>query len=159
MSFDLIKNLEIDSLALDKAAQGQPEMIRKYGKLYSRARNETLRWKRKLEVAEVEAAESIKNDPDKYDVSVNRQGSVSDTVAFKLAKGTEEYKKVFEMFLTAKQKEEDLGILMDALKDRGYMIKQLVDLWLNNYYSEVSVMETSRRRSKRKRLKPLNNDQ
>jgi leucyl aminopeptidase len=151
MGLDILRNIEIDKFALDTEAQRQPELIRKYGILYAKSKSKTAQLKRKLEVIEAEEAEKVKSEPDEYDVSPNRQGNVSDVVAFKIAKGTKTYIKAFNDFLAAKEKEEEYGIIMDSLKDRGYMIKNLVELWLNNYYSDINLTETTTRRSNQKK--------
>lgn len=145
---EILDDLSIDKFALEKEAERQPELMRKYGLLYAKAKDETLRLKRIMDFVESEQAEQIKVNPARYGVSENTRGNVSDAVAFKASIGTEPYIKAFNRWAFAREKEFEYGSIMDAIKDRGYMIKILVELWLNNYYSELTVYE------KKKRFKP-----
>jgi len=137
-------NLEINKYALDEEAKIQPELVRKYGKMLSAAKDTTLRMKRLLAIAESEGIEKIRADPESFGVSEGAKGSVSDATAAKAVQKTKIYEKAFNAYLEAKRYEEDVGHILDAIKDRGYMIKALVELWLNKYYSEITVYERKR---------------
>lgn len=140
---DMFDDLTVDKYNLDIEASNQSELVRKYGLMLSKARDLTRRLKTNLEIVEYEMSKYIRENPDAFGLRKD-----TDTVVFKAVKTTEEWKSAFNAYSSARKKEEDYQMFLDSIKDRGYQIRILADLWLNEYYSEESSFERRRKKHK-----------
>jgi hypothetical protein len=136
--------LPINRFELEIEASQQSELLSKAGRLLVKAADATRRAKNNLDIIEYEMMEDILKDPKKYNLP-----KTSDTVVQKAVKATKEYQKALNTFLFLKSKEEDYALLVDNVKNRGFQIKVLAELWLNQYYDKPNVYE----HTKKKRLR------
>lgn len=127
-------DFEINKFKLEEEAERQPYLIRHYAKKLAIWSAKVIDLKRKLEYVEGLCAETIRNNPRSYDLKKD-----TDTVVYKLAKGEPDYIEVHDEYVEAKQREGYYEGSMKALIQKGSMIKELVSLWLNNYYSSPIV--------------------
>ena len=141
MPFD--KEFSLDRYNLEVEAARQPEMIRKYGKFASRYKAEALDEKRKLEILEGELSEEYRRNKKDYGIIKD-----TDSVIFKLVKGDPKYEEQYYIWLSAQRRAEDGKNAVDALIQKGFMIKIEAELWLNNYYSEPIVYNKKPKRIK-----------
>ncbi len=139
----MFDDLTVDKYNLDKEASRQSELVRKYGLILSKAKDLTRRLKTKLEIVEYEQSKYIRDNASLFGIKKD-----TDTVVFKAVKTTPEWKSAFDAYSSARRKEEDYQMFLDSIKDRGYQIRILADLWLNEYYSQEESFE--RKRTKRK---------
>lgn len=138
----ILDNLPLDKFKLDEEAVKQVELLSKTSKLYIRAKDVTLRAKNNLEIVEYTMSQKIRKNLTKYDLKKD-----SDTTVYKAVKTTSEYKRAFSTYLFTKNKEEEYGLLLDNVRQRGYSIKILVELWLNNYYVDSTQHITKRKKT------------
>jgi hypothetical protein len=139
----ILSNLEIDKFKLDEEATKQVDLLDKISKILPKARDATLKAKNKLEIAEFEISQQMRKNPKEYGLSKD-----TDTVIFKAVKTTKEYKKAFSQYAFCKEKEDEYQLLHENVKQRGFMIKLLMELWLNNYYSNPADYVTKRKKKK-----------
>jgi len=132
MAFD--SEFSLDRFNLEVEAERQSRLIRKYGKLASRFKGLALDEKRRLEVLEGELTEEYRRYKKDYGIIKD-----TDAILLRLIKGDPKYEEQFKKWIEADRKFEDAKSAVQALTNKGFMIKIEVELWLNNYYSEPSV--------------------
>ena len=88
--------------------------------------------------------------PEQYRHNKKDYGIVKDTdsVIFKLVKGDPKYETQYRIWLSAQRRAEDAKNAVDALIQKGFMIKIEAELWLNNYYSAPIVYSKKPKRIK-----------
>ena len=145
-------DFSLDRFALELEADRNPALMRKYGKKLAIAAAETKDAKRELEYIEAEQAEIIRQNAKIYGI----ESKPTDKLVFGLVKGESEYKKAFSRYKSALRREEDLRNVIDTVRQRGMMIRILAELWLNNYYSEPTVRDTSKKYIHRPKLRVVN---
>ena len=124
----------LDRFNLEIEAERQSELIRKYGKLASRYKGHAADAKRRLEILEGELTEEYRRNKKLYGIQKD-----TDAILLRLVKGDPKYEEQFENWIIADRKYEDAKNAVQALVNKGFMIKIEAELWLNNYYSEPIV--------------------
>lgn len=124
---------QVDRFNLELEAAKQSELVYDAGKLYTAAKDITRRAKLNMEQVESSMQEEIRKNPSKYNVTKD-----TDSVVKLAVKNTKEYKEAFHSWCSHQRVEDEYKNIVDTIKQRGYDIKILVELWLNNYYSEVA---------------------
>lgn len=137
----IVNNLQIDKFKLDEEACKQIELLDRISRILPKSREVTLRAKNRLEIVESEISKDIRKNPKQYGLD-----KTSDAVVSREVKTQPEYKKAFSGYLFAKTKEDQYQILLNNIQERGRMIKILVELHLNNYYSDSSQYITKKRK-------------
>lgn len=132
MPFD--SEFSLDRFNLEVEAERQSRLIRKYGKLASRFKGLALDEKRRLEVLEGELTEEYRRYKKDYGIIKD-----TDAILLRLIKGDPKYEEQFKKWIEADRKFEDAKSAVQALTNKGFMIKIEAELWLNNYYSEPTV--------------------
>jgi len=138
----ILENLPIDKFKLDEEAVKQIELLEKISKILPRARELSLAAKNRLEFIESDLAKIIRKNPKKYSLD-----KITDTVVYKETKAQPEYKRAFSSYLFAKTKEEEYSVLLNSIQERGRMIKVLVELWMNNYYTSETYIVKKRKKT------------
>lgn len=129
----------IDRYKLEEEANKQPELYRHYGKKLAIWSSKVKDLKRKLEYTQAACAEIIRNNPKEYGIKKD-----SDKVVYALALEEDDYLEVHAEYIAAVQQELYYDYAVKALSQKGSMIKELVSLWLNNYYSNPIIKEVPR---------------
>lgn len=132
MPFD--SEFTLDRFNLEIEAARNPELIRKYAKLVSRRKGLALDEKRKLDILEGELTEEYRRNKKLYDIQKD-----TDAILLRLVKGDPKYEEQFYIWIEADRIFEDAKAAVTSLVNKGFMIKIEAELWLNNYYSEISV--------------------
>ena len=138
----ILDNLPLDKFKLDEEAVKQVELMEKIYRILPRARKIALAAKHRMEIVESDLAKKIRKNPKAYGLD-----KVTDTVVYKETKALPEYKLAFNAYLFAKSKEDEYTILLNAVQERGRQIKYLIEMWLNNYYSDSTKYVTKKRKS------------
>ena len=124
----------LDRFNLEVEAERQSELIRKYGKPASRYKGDAADAKRRLEILEGELTEEYRRNKKLYGIQKD-----TDAILLRLVKGDPKYEEQFENWIIADRRYEDAKNAVQALVNKGFMIKIEAELWLNNYYSEPTV--------------------
>ena len=135
----------VNRFKLEEEASKQSYLMHHASKILTKAKDLTRRAKLNLDKAEFESIENIRKRPEKYGVS-----KTTDSIVLKAAKTTEEYREAFLIYCNFQKKEDEYSALVQTIKQRGYDIKILTELWMNNYYSNESL---NVKKFKPKRLK------
>ena len=141
MSFD--NEFTLDRFNLELEAERQAQLIRKYGKLTSRYKGQAADAKRRLEILEGELTEEYRRNKKLYGIQKD-----TDAILLRLVKGDPKYEEQFSDWLIADRRYEDAKNAVQALVNKGFMIKVEAELWLNNYYSEPVVYNKKPKRIK-----------
>jgi hypothetical protein len=145
MAFD--PEFSVDRYNLEVEAQRQADLMRKWTKRQARFKSLLKQSQKNLDILEGELAEEYRRNKKEYGIQKD-----TDTVIFKLIKGDPKYEKQFNEVLKYQRLYEDSKSAVDSIVEKGWMIKELVKLWLNNYYSTPIVKEYETK-PKRIRLK------
>jgi len=132
MPFD--SEFTLDRFNREVEAARNPELIRKYAKLVSRRKGLALDEKRKLDILEGELTEEYRKNKKLYDIQKD-----TDAILLRLVKGDPKYEEQFYKWIEADRSFEDAKAAVTSLVNKGFMIKIEAELWLNNYYSNISV--------------------
>jgi hypothetical protein len=141
----------IDRYRLEEEANKQPQLFRHYGKKLAIWSAKVKELKRKLDYTQAACAEIIRNNPKEYGIKKD-----SDKICLALALEEEDYKAAHDEYISAVQQELYYEHSIKALLQKGSMIKELVSLWLNNYYSNPIIKEGPRNPKVRVRLREEN---
>lgn len=128
------EDFTIDRFHLEVEADKQSELMEHYGRklaYYSALEKEA---KRKLEYVQAECAEIIRNNPKQYGLE-----KTTDTVVYRIALNEPDYVREHDGYREILQMKLTYEAAVKALAQKGSMIKELVKLWLNDYYSEPTV--------------------
>lgn len=128
MSFD--PEFSVDRYNLELEAERQSELLRKYTKRQGRMKSLLKRAEKDLESLEGELAEEYRRNKSIYGIHKD-----TDQVIFRLIKGDPKYEKQFNEVIKYQRLYDDAKSAVDSIVEKGWMIKEMVKLWLNNYYS------------------------
>lgn len=146
MPFD--SEFTLDRFNLEIEAERNPKLIYKYAKLVSRRKGIALDEKRKLDILEGELTEEYRYNKKLYGIQKD-----TDAILLRLVKGDPKYEEQFKIWIEADRSFEDAKAAVTSLVNKGFMIKIEAELWLNNYYSNISVY---RKKPKRIQLEETN---
>ena len=124
----------INRFKLEEESEKQPKLMRHYTKKLAIWSSTVKDLKRKLEYTQAACAEIIRNNPKSYGIKKD-----SDKVVYALALEEDEYKVVHAEYIAAIQQEGYYDSAVQSLKQKGSMIKELVSLWLNDYFANPIV--------------------
>jgi hypothetical protein len=128
------RDFSIDRFQLELEAERMSDLIMHYGKQAARWGAIEKEEKRKLEVTHAACATFIREDPKGYGLKKD-----TDAIVLKLAMEEPDYLAQHKVWLEAFEMKETYEAAMRALLQKGSMIKELVKLWLNDYYSNTTV--------------------
>jgi hypothetical protein len=120
----------INRFKLEEEAERQPGLMRHYTKKLSIWSSKVKDLKRKLEYTQAACAEIIRNNPKDYGIKKD-----SDKVVYALALEEPDYIDAHNEYIHALQQEGYYESAAQTMKQKGSMIKELVSLWLNDYYA------------------------
>ena len=127
-------DFKLDRYHLELEAERQTELVMHYGQQAAIWGAKEKEEKRKLEIVLAECAEVIRNCPEQYGIKKD-----TDSVVFKLALQEADYVNQHVKWLEAYQYKETYEAALRALLQKGSMIKEMVKLWLNDYYANPIV--------------------
>lgn len=126
--------LAIDKDALDVELQHQSELLYKIGEAFVDA--VAMRDLRKEQLATTDA------DLDAY--IRNSEDKLTEPAIKNAIQAHKKHKAAQIAYFDAKAVADKLGVLKDAMKDRGFMLRALCELYISNYYEDTSVKGTNR---------------
>lgn len=134
MSFD--PEFSVDRYNLEVEAERQSGLMRKWTKRQARYKSLLKQAQKNLDILEGDLAEEYRRNKKEYGIQKD-----TDQVIFRLIKGDPKYEKQFNEVIKYQRLYEDAKSAVDSIVEKGWMIKELVKLWLNNYYSTPIVKE------------------
>ena len=134
MSFD--PEFSIDRYNLEVESERQADLMRKYTKRQGRFKSMLKRAQKDLDTLEGELAEEYRRNKKLYGIQKD-----TDQVIFRLIKGDPKYEIQFNVVMKYQRLYDDSKSAVESIVEKGWMIKELVKLWLNNYYSTPIVRE------------------
>lgn len=135
MAFDLEqfrKYLQIDKNALDTAVMQQPTLLDEVSEAYEEAVSERDALKEELAIIDAQLDCEIR--------AKNNKATESAIKALVLLHPS--HREGFTQWIEAKEYAGKLGALRDAFKDRSYMLRELGNLYVSNYFQQTSVKPT-----------------
>lgn len=127
-------DFQTDRFQLELEAEKHSGLIIHYGKQLAHWGAREKEEKRKLEVTQAMCAEFIRADPKGYGIKKD-----TDSIVLKIAMEEPDYIIQHKIYLEAFEMKETYDAALRALLQKGSMIKELVKLWLNDYYSNPIV--------------------
>jgi len=140
-------DFQIDRFQLELEAEKQPMLVEHYGKQSAHWSAVQKEEKRKLEAIQAACAEFIRHDPKGYGIVKD-----TDSIVLKIAQDEPDYVAQHKIWLEAYQMDLYYSHAVSALIQKGAMIKQLVMLWQNNYYSNPIVTRSEFKKSNRQEM-------
>ena len=137
----------LDRFNLEVEAARQADLMRKYTKRQGKFKSILKKEEKNLSLLEGELAEEYRRNKKEYGIQKD-----TDQVIFRLIKGDPKYEAQFEKVQTYQRMYDDSKSAVDSIVEKGWMIKEMVKLWLNNYYS-IPVVKEHDVKPKRLRLK------
>ena len=126
----------LDRFNLEVEAARQAELMRKYTKRQGRYKSILKKEQKNLDILEGELAEEYRRNKKIYGIQKD-----TDQVIFRLIKGDPKHEVQFDRVQTYQRMYDDAKSAVDSIVEKGWMIKEMVKLWLNNYYSTPIVKE------------------
>jgi hypothetical protein len=128
------EDFTINRFKLEEETEKQPALMRHYTKKLAIWSAKVKDLKRKLEYTQGVCAEIIRNSPKEYGLTKD-----SDKVVYSMALGEEDYVIVHDEYIKAVQQEGYYESAVQSMKQKGSMLKELVGLWLNDYFANPIV--------------------
>jgi hypothetical protein len=135
MSFD--PEFSLDRYNLELESERQAELMRKYSKRQARMKSMLKKAQKNLDILEGELAEEYRRNKINYGIQKD-----TDQVIFRLIKGDPKYEEAFDKVVKYQYLYDDAKSAVESIAEKGWMIKEMVKLWLNNYYSTPIVKES-----------------
>ncbi len=126
----------VDRYNLELEAERQSDLMRKWTKRQARYKNLLKKAQKALDILEGELSEEYRLNKKAYGIQKD-----TDQVIFRLIKGDPKYEKQFNELMKYQVLYDDAKSAVESIVEKGWMIKELVKLWLNNYYSTPIVKE------------------
>lgn len=126
----------LDRFNLEVESERQADLMRKYTKRQARMKSLLKKSQKNLEILEGELAEEYRRNKKEYGIHKD-----TDQVIFRLIKGDPKYEVQFNEVIRYQYLYDDAKSAVDSIVEKGWMIKEMVKLWLNNYYSTPIVKE------------------
>ena len=140
---ELKQRLEIDEYALEKECRDQALLYAEIGELYVDAKREARAAKETVDFDKAELDSKIRSNPEEYDVAKITEGAISSTIL-----RNEEYRKTQASFLSSQEIVDAFQILLSAAEQRKAMLRDLVSLYIYNYYSDTGPGKSTKELSK-----------
>jgi len=134
MAYD--PEFSVDRYNLEIEAERQSALMRKWTKRQGRHKSLLKSAQKNLDILEGELAEEYRRNKKTYGIQKD-----TDQVIFRLIKGDPKYETQYKEVIKYQRLYDDAKSAVDSIVEKGWMIKELVKLWLNNYYSNPIVKE------------------
>jgi hypothetical protein len=127
---ELKKKLSIDQYGLETECTGQPELYETAGELMVNAKSAARTSKDYLDFVKADLSFKIRSNP---------ENGVDSTVVVQ-----HEYRKAQAEYIEAQELADSFSVLLTAVEQRKSMLKDLVTLFVYNYYSDTHEMSSER---------------
>ena len=136
MDNELREKLAIDINKLHYVAQGQADLAMEAGELFANAKAEAKQKKMTYEIIQAEVDRDIRANPDTYGLSKVTETVVKSTVVVDAA-----VRSALTELIEAEKESDLTSALVNAYQHRKSMIQAEVQLFVNNYWGDVSEKE------------------
>ena len=137
---DLRKRLSIDPFGLEDECVGQPMLCAEVGELATDARSVAKTAKENLDYVRADLSSRIRKKPDDYVSGKPTEASIEAAIILQ-----KEYQEASANAIDCQRVADAFGVLQTAVEQRKSMIKDLVTMFVYNYYSSRAEMGGERR--------------
>ena len=136
---DLLKKLkndiQIDEFALEKECVKQPQLYAEIGALYVDAKAAARNAKKVVDFLQDDLDEKIRLNAEKFSLT----GRITESAISSTIRRDLNYRRLFENYLELQRISDHFQILLDSAAQRKSAIKDLVSLYIYNYYSDTTM--------------------
>jgi len=136
----LRQRLVINPNNLEDECVGQPSLFAEVGEMATEARSAAKKAKDSMDFTRADLSFKIRKDPAKYGVEKVTEASVESAIIIQ-----QEYQKAAAEVIETQKAADAFGVLQDSVAQRKSMIKDLVSLFIYNYYMSRAEMGGERR--------------
>lgn len=136
----LRQRLAINPNNLEEECVGQPSLFAEVGDLATEARSAAKKAKDTLDFTRADLSFKIRKEPAKYGVEKVTEASVETAVIIQ-----KEYQQAAATVIETQKVADAFGVLQDSVAQRKSMLKDLVSLFIYNYYMSRAEMGGERR--------------
>ena len=126
------KHLSIDKFALEEECRTHAEFYSEVGLAAVQARSAAKKAKDQLDYTKVQVEGLIRAEPDKYGLVKTTEGAISSAVLL-----SDEVQLVLNEYRNREEIADTLTILQGSVEQRKTMLRDLVNLFVHSYYSEI----------------------
>ncbi len=145
---DTTELYDIDPNKLDIACIEQPKLYHDYALKFAEARAEHERAKSNLELVEAELDKEIRLEPDRFGLE-----KITETIVEKAIIRSKRYRTAKEKYLESKHAMDVLYAMTATLDQKKKSIEMLLQLRMNDYYSEPRIKGEAREYVDEQRMK------
>lgn len=127
---ELKSKLDINPFALEDECVNQPSLYAEVGELASEAKSVAKQMREHVEYVKAELSSSIRKDPESHGVGKVTEASVEAAIVLDA-----EYQRSVAESIDAQRISDSFNVLQSAVEQRKSMLKDLVTLFVYNYYS------------------------
>jgi len=131
---DFRERLIIDQFALEEGCKDQPDLYREVGELYVSFKSSAKRLKEEVEYVKAELQQKIRSNPDVYGLAKVTESAISAAILLQ-----PEFKEIQKEYLEMDELASTLNIFLTSVEQRKSALKDMVSLYIYNYYSDVSL--------------------
>lgn len=137
---NLRQRLTIDPYNLEEECVGQPSLYAEVGELATEARSAAKKAKDALDFTRADLSFKIRKEPGKYGVEKVTEASIESAIIIQ-----KEYQQAAAVVIETQKLSDAFGVLQDSVAQRKSMLKDLVSLFIYNYYMSKAEMGGERR--------------
>lgn len=136
----LRQRLAIDQYNLEDECVGQPSLYAEVGDLATEARSIAKKAKDSLDFTRADLSFKIRKEPGKYGVEKVTEASIESAVIIQ-----KEYQQAATAVIETQKVADAFGVLQESVGQRKSMLKDLVSLYIYNYYMSKAEMGGEKR--------------
>jgi len=136
----LRQRLAIDPYNLEEECVGQPSLYAEVGELATESRSAAKKAKDTLDFTRADLSFKIRKEPAKYGVEKVTEASIESAIIIQ-----QEYQKAAAAVIETQRVADAFGVLQDSVGQRKSMLKDLVSLFIYNYYMSRAEMGGEKR--------------
>lgn len=137
---DLRQRLSIDPYDLETECVGQSSLFAEVGDLATEARSVAKKAKDTLDFTRADLSFKIRKEPAKYGLEKTTEASIEATIIIQA-----EYQQAANAVIETQRVADAFNVLQDSVAQRKSMLKDLVSLFIYNYYMSRAEMGSERR--------------
>jgi len=123
-------SISIDKYDLSKECQKQPDLYCDVGDMFVRVKTAAKIAKEELELERARLDADIRMSPEKYGLAKLTEGCISSTIISQTS-----FTKAKQLCIAAEELSDMLQILLASIEQRKSMLRDLVSLYIYDYYS------------------------
>ena len=136
---ELKSKLPIDQYNLEIECRNQSVLLTELGEIVAEAKKEYKEAKEHVEYVKADLSTKIRKDPGKYDIVKATEGAITSAVILQ-----PEYRKAINDSLDTEESSNAFSELLVAAEGRKSLIRDLVTLFVREYYDSQKLLNESR---------------